>query len=549
MGNKLFEFLNRLYSSPRLPWIIIGIGIILRLVRYLHNPFLYFDEASGAVDIIDRPLYDFINPSSDALNVYPFSFLVIVKCSTLLFGNSEYALSLYPLVCGILSLFLFYYVAKHYISPGAVPVALLLFAIMDSLVIYSSIIKPYSSDLFFALLIFAIVIYIQSKNYNVLSLVLFAVSGAIIVWLSNPAVFVLAGVGTSLILYSFFKKDSERIIAFSFICFIWFVSFICFYFIYIEKVMPVTGHEVLRSLKVESTLMPMPPKSLADIRWFIDTFFNTFTFKEPFDHAYDTTFAGIMSFAFIYGCVSMFSNAREKLVILLSPVLFTLAASAIHVYPFKGRLIFFLFPFLLFIIAEGIERLREQTSSNSKSIITIIVILLFIYPISWATYHVKKPFSRGQIKPVLEYIKKNWQDGDIIYVHFFAQYEFEYYSNYHPDSFNFSEDEYVIGIAPMGWYGDWKKQDLTKYYDTKKTIKQSSKDILNEYINDVDKLRGRNRVWLLFTDNVPSTRGINDKAFFLYWLDTKGHQLDLYERGELASVYLYDLSDPAIIKK
>ena len=350
-------------------------------------------------------------------------------------------------------------------------------------------------------------------------------------------------------LYSFFKKDRKQIIAFSFIYFIWIISFILYYFVYIEKVMPVTGQQVITSLKVESAFMPVPPKSLADIKWFMDAFFNTFTFKDPADYSHETTFAGIMSFVFIYGCISMFSNAREKLVIILSPVIFTLAAAAIHVYPFKGRLIFFLFPFLFLIIAEGIERMREQTSGNSRTIITIILIIMFIYPVSWAAYHVKKPFSRGQIKPVLEYIKNNWQDGDMIYVHFFSQYEFEYYSNYHPDSLNFSEDEYVIGKAPMGWYGDWKRQDLTKYYDTNKIIEQSNKDILNIYINEVDKLKGRNRVWMLFTDNIPSTRGIMDKAFFLFWLDTKGHQLDLYERGELASVYLYDLSDTAIINK
>lgn len=95
-------------------------------------------------------------------------------------------------------------------------------------------------------------------------------------------------------------------------------------------------------------------------------------------------------------------------------------------------MILFLVPLILLFIAEGVDYIRE-TTRNSSFIMGILVIgLLFIHPVTIAAYHAVKPSSRGEIKPVLSHMKNRWQKGDIIYVHYYAQYAFEYYSKYHP---------------------------------------------------------------------------------------------------------------------
>jgi hypothetical protein len=340
------------------------------------------------------------------------------------------------------------------------------------------------------------------------------------------------------------KKEWSDIKGLTVVCSIWALSIIVYYFLYLEPFLSNIGVSAEEVLKRENAFFPFPPTSLADIKWYIDTFFATFNFAEPHDFNQSLMLTGITALFFLAGCISMYSRSREKLIILIAPVLFTLIAAAMHQYPFKGRLILFLTPLFLIIIAEGIEFMYYNLRNSSKIIFAVIIVFLFIYPASWAAYHAKKPLSTGRTRPVLQYINDNWQKGDILYVHFYAQYEFDYYTKYHMEPFVFNEDEYIIGIAPRNWYNLWKRQDVSKYYDTTATSKQSNSDILKEYIKDIDKLTGRNRVWMLFVTYVSSTKGLKDNSFFLFHLDTKGTRLDSFSNG-LASVYLYNLNNPS----
>ena len=58
---------------------------------------------------------------------------------------------------------------------------------------------------------------------------------------------------------------------------------------------------------------------------------------------------------FLLGIASYFSKNRNAAFLFLAPFLITLLASALQKYPFSGRLIFFLVPFLALFIAEGMS--------------------------------------------------------------------------------------------------------------------------------------------------------------------------------------------------
>lgn len=540
MFNNLTQSLERLYGSKKFPWIIICIGILLRLVRYLHNPSLYFDEAGIATDYADRSISDLFTLSPDSISTYPFSFQILIKLAIQLIGNTEYALRLHALIFGIASLFLFYYAAKKYISPKVVPAALLLFASLNSLVYYSSIVKPYSGDVFFALLIVSVVAYARSKDFDYPRLFLFALTGMAVIWFSNPSIFVLAGAGTSLIIFSLLRKEWAKAAGLATVCLAWVSSFIFYYMVFLNNIMSNIGNDVDEIIKKEAAFSPFPPHSFGDIKWYIDTFFDTFNLVDYADFNQGLVLTGIAALLFLIGCIHLYSKNREKFFVLVSPVFFTLAAAAMHLYPFKGRLILFLIPFFLLIIAEGIAYLNKRVE-NSKTIVTIIVIFLFIYPLSWAAYNIKKPASREEIKPVLQHIQENWKDGDIIYVHFYAQYAFEYYSQYHPEPFSFAGNSYITGIAPRGWYRIWRRNQVSKYYAPDQPIKQSANEILNTFIRDLEHLNGHNRAWILFTGGISSTKGVRDKEFFLFQLDSMGKQLDSVEDVS-SSAYLYEIS-------
>lgn len=515
-----------LLTSKKLIWAIICLGMIFRITQYLYNRSLWIDEASITEAILGS-FSDIFNPfvsDPDSLSHWkpssPLGFFVISKFIVLLFGNTEYALRLFPLLCGVISLFLFYSVAKHYISPKAVPIALAIFAVSDSLIYYSSEVHSYSSDIAIALLLLLVTAYVQSKNLNLLRAILFGVTGGAAVWFSNPSIFILAGIGTSLLLFSLIKKEWTRIGNLSVVYLLWAAGFLLYYFIYVGNI---EKGAIVEQWKNEGAFMPFPPVSPSDIGWYIRTFFTIFanpTFKFIQDGSM-TAIGGIAAFAFIIGCISMFSERRDKFFLLISPTLFTLLASGLNLYPFLNRTLLFIVPSFMLFIAEGAGEIKDKTAGSSRIIGILFICLLLSYPLLSAANHLIKPQVREEIKPVLNYVRNNWQDGDMVYLHYGSKPAFKYYGK----RYGFKEDDYI----PGAFAGD--KNDFYAF----------SVDNLNEFTVDLDKLRGKKRVWVLFAHLPPSRAGIRDESFFEYYLNSTGTKLDYYKSVDSA-VYLYNMS-------
>src|SRR5262245_65033312 len=94
-------------SWRALPWLIIGLGIFLRLAQYAFNRSLWYDEANLAANIIDRSMAGLLRPL-DYDQGAPIGFLLLEKLAVQALGPSEYALRLIPFFFGSIALILFY---------------------------------------------------------------------------------------------------------------------------------------------------------------------------------------------------------------------------------------------------------------------------------------------------------------------------------------------------------------------------------------------------------------------------------------------------------
>lgn len=108
--------------------IAIALGILLRIIPYLRNRSLWYDEALLALNILHRPIEGLFQPLCYH-QAAPVGFLLVEKLSSIVFGRSELSLRLAALFLGIASLFLFWRVAALSISPKAIPLAVMLFAL------------------------------------------------------------------------------------------------------------------------------------------------------------------------------------------------------------------------------------------------------------------------------------------------------------------------------------------------------------------------------------------------------------------------------------
>ena len=475
----------------------MGFGVLLRVAQYLFNRSLWLDEAMLANNMLSTTFWDLFKPLGDH-QAAPIGFLIVEKSLIQLGGSSEYVLRLFPLLCGVIPLFLFYRVAVKTLEANAVPIALILFSVSDQLIYFSSELKQYSSDVSVALLLYALVPGVQSKKLGVAEIAFYGVLGGLAIWFSHPAVFVLAGLGTSMTLGYGAKKqwaEMNRLLA---VCLCWFVSFAAFYFVSLKDL----SHRQYLQVFWSNTFFPLFPKTTSDFRWFWETFFGYF--DNPI-----RLFPPLASLLYLLGIFSMVLKKRTIFFLLISPLFFLILASGLHKYPFSRRLLLFSVPFALLFIAEGAEFMRAKMSGRLSILGMGIIGLLISPPFFQASYHLVRPRTHDEIKPVMHYMRDHWRHGDFIYVYSVAKHPFRYYQ----EKYNFKESDFLIGK---------RRSENNRYL----------------YNQDFDPLREKQRIWVLFT-RFHRKNAARDRKFILHHLDQIGENRDLFEAPK-AAVYLYN---------
>ncbi|MGA7877160.1 MAG: glycosyltransferase family 39 protein [Desulfoferrobacter sp.] len=492
--------LKSFLESPLTVLAVIFFGIILRVSQYLANRSLWLDEAMAALNIIGRSFERLLQPL-DYNQAAPPGFLLAEKAFVKIFGTNEYALRLLPLLFGIAALILFWEMARHYLEKRVLPVAILLFTVSDALIYYSSEVKQYSGDVAVAVFIYTMSFRLESKNLTGPRIFVYGVLGGLAVWLSHPAVFLLAGIGSVLLLTSVREKDWSGSLKLLLICLFWGTSFAVLYFLSLEKLV---GNKFLLRFWSQS-FVPFPPISFADFKWFGTTVVE-FS-KDPLGQPSPVIVVATLAL----GCGHMFLAKREKFFQLISPLPFLLFASAVHRYPMTGRFLLFLLPAAFIFIAEGFDFIRCRAGPLSVPLVVIVASSLIVYPLAHATFHLTKPRMTEEIKPVLRHVRENWSKGDELYLFWSAEPAFLYYA----DKFGLENAKMTKGVG-------FKSSGL-------------------KYFKDFEKLIGKKRIWFIFSRTWMGEND-NDKDPLLHYLDARGTRKDSFEAFN-ASAYLYDLSE------
>ena len=120
---------GRVLSEPERLNALVLLGVGLRLWEYFFNRSLYLDEILLTRSIVGMPLRELLTKPLLMDQVAPRGFLLIERLVVMVFGPSELALRLFPLLCGILSVILFRRLAERVLTGAGPALALFLFAI------------------------------------------------------------------------------------------------------------------------------------------------------------------------------------------------------------------------------------------------------------------------------------------------------------------------------------------------------------------------------------------------------------------------------------
>lgn len=174
-------------------WAFVGLGVLLRLVRYAMDFPLWSDEARlaanfvhGDFGIIGRPLrYQ---------QVAPLGFLAVEMAAVKLLGFSTWSLRSFALACSVASVPLFHHVARRLLEGRALLIAVAFFSAAWWPVKFGAEAKPYASDLLVALALLALALeWLRAPGRVGWLWGLAAVAGPAVA-MSFPSAFVLAGI-------------------------------------------------------------------------------------------------------------------------------------------------------------------------------------------------------------------------------------------------------------------------------------------------------------------------------------------------------------------
>ncbi len=473
---------------------LVLLGLVLRAGAVTSDRCLWIDEAMLALNLLDRTPARLLEPL-DWNQGAPVGFLLLSKAALSLFGPAEWALRLVPFVGSVLGLVGFAWVAGRLFPRGPSALAVGLYAVSPFLISYAGECKQYQTDATTAVGLFAAALGLLRGESGTRKWAVLALAGAAAVWFSHPAVFVLAGVGTALLADAAWDRDRPRLAAAGVTVGCWLASFAACYVV------------CLRHLGTNKYLLDywaghFLPLGAGGAGWLVDHYFNFFGYPGGLGGS-EIKAGGIAATLAAAGLWRLGEKCWPLAAALALPAGAALLASAVHRYPFAGRLLLFLVPAAVLLVAAGAGWLAEFAHSGGKVVVALLVGVLVAAPVLEASQEMRRPARSEQLAPVMTAVRDRWKPGDTVYVYYGAEPAFRFYSRKTP----FPADAIVWGADHRG----------------------------GGYADELKGLAGRGRVWVVF-----SHRHKNEEGTMRGQLDMLGRCVAAVERPG-AAAYLYDL--------
>lgn len=521
---------------------IIWIGIFLRLFHFFDNRSLWRDEIYLATSLIEMDLFNLIFSPLEYEQKAPIGFLWFSKLGVLLLGKGEMGLRLIPLLSGILSLFVFLPVARYFLKPLGVLVAMVMLAFAPPIIFHSVEAKQYSTELLATVVVFYLFIKYKDKA-DIKALVVWGILGVLVLCFSLSSIFVLAGIAFGLCLSYLLEKNWDllfrSLIPFS----LWFFGFVGYYLLFLNRY--ADSEWLVHWFELRGGFMPLAPSSVADVKWFLHAVYDLqryplglmwidFIHPNPIVHV--LVRMPLLPLIFFFAGIWMFLKENKNLlVVLLLPLFLTLLASGVKVYPFYERLIVFLAPIFIILVAGGCAYLTKMAAKWGNWRYVLPALLLAVPVISSARQVIEPglfgDYKRSQQRSAFLYINERMENEDLVYINWNSLHAYRFY--------NHSYDLQLKAIEGKD----------------PRFISANYEEYFTHLKPDLDQLSGKKRVWLVYHKRVWDKIGDFDGEPAWYYeagvagggellhekFSQMGKEIDNYQTGEF-NVSLFDFS-------
>lgn len=442
LSNLLTEKRQHLISKVGLVLIFV-FGTLLRFVYWFQNRNLFIDEVNVVRNLYERNYGELLNTLSYEQYAPPV-FLWIQETITLFLGFDEKAVRLFPLLCGIASLFVFYKLLQVFLGKKALWYPLAIFSFSMILVYYSAMVKQYMPDTLIAMLLilFAKKISIDTER-KLIFFIKWVLIGSVAVWSSMSAVFILSGVGLYYFLNIVDSKQWPKLVPLFGVIFIWLIQFLIYYYLILFNQI---GSDYLQNFHA--------PYFLRTTFLWSDWQHNISLLSNLLEKAGGHTFIafGFHLLALCAGIIFAFRKKKKELVLLLAPIFFVIAAAFLKQYTLIPRTNIFIFPLLLILIGYGIDWLLDKRPFYYMIPLIVIAIIninnLKSIPLLW------KFHGSEEITACFDFIEKDVKSGKKVYLSQLAQPAYDYYTQIHSNAKRY---QYMQGAETLYWDTDYEQ--------------------------------------------------------------------------------------------
>lgn len=512
-------------------WILIALGVLIRVALFATNRPLWLDEAQLAVNFVELDHHELARPGVLIYNQgAPVGYLLAVKTCSELFGTGEMALRLVALLAGIASILVFHRLAARVLPTGAALIALGLFCFSEPLIYFSNEVKPYGLDVLVSMLYCWLGLRIWQEGERWFDIAMLAVAGAATVWFSMPSIFTFGGVSMALAGRALAGRRWGALAAVCAAAAIFLVAYYINFDRFIaEKSKTYAELGLNRYYSRDGRYVPFPPRSFTDVAWYGLTPLHYFVDPLGF------RVLGIALVASLVGFTVLWRRHRLLAAMLTAPLALSLLAAVVKMYPFfvsgeqgpifNGRLSLFTAPYALLFIALGLGQAWTWLRGYGKLAMIGGIAALAVHPGHRLAQQFLHPPGTQEIRQPLEHLRQHHLAGDAIYLHWVAQPIYRYYAARMslPTDGRIGLDRAMV--EHMIDANAWVRDEGWRYTDP-----------------ELAKARGK-RVWLVFVHH-PATFSYADEKYLYRLAEGWGRRLDRVEtRG--ASVTLFDLR-PAV---
>lgn len=412
------------------------LGFLLRIHAYAVNNSFFLDEILLAFNVMQKNYLQLLQPLQYD-QAAPFLFLYSTKLIISKFGFSELIFRLIPFLSSLASVIAFYFLCKKVFERVWVRIlALLLFCVNFQLLFYAQAFKQYSSDVLIAILILLTALSVNVEKIKWQQALILGILSSIAFCFSFTSIFVIIGIS---LVYLFYKKEFKKT------------------FIYIlPNFFTLTWYFLL-------TLQTTKNNNMLNNYWANGyNFFSPEFYSMNFNFIFTFyTYPLFCLFLLIAGIIWIYKSDKFKALIITSPLIITVLAGFLKIYPFERRLILFLVPIFLILVAFPLDKVK--LNKNYLNIITITVSSIFFlnYFIIYSCNFIsgKVSYLRQGVKPLLATLIKEKQPKDILYIYYGSNKTYLYYNLL----LNLPKDNLYLGAMPAAenWSPDFIVKDLS----------------------------------------------------------------------------------------